>query len=170
MNAVEALEALSLIDLPAPRRAYIARLAVSATPAERRRIVYRARAEADAAQEAARAAWKREMAERATYRAGSAKAAQNGSQGRTEANRPMGRKWPEPRPVTVKFVEPTKPDATIPRRREGIGMNRSVRPIELPSGMMHGSHSAYTRGCRCVECRAAKARYQREWRERQQRS
>jgi len=43
MNTAEALEALSLIDLPAPRRAYIARLAVSATPAERRRIVYRAR-------------------------------------------------------------------------------------------------------------------------------
>src|SRR5690606_36667345 len=97
--------------------------------------------------------------------------AQDGSQGRTEAKRPMGREWPEPRPVHVRFVEPTKPDAVIPqRRREGIGVNRAVRPIDLPNGTGHGTHSAYSKGCRCAECRAAKARYQREWRERQRNS
>lgn len=179
MNASDAVAALrELADLPSQRRAELARRAVHApTDADRARLVYRARAEAESAREE----HERQVSEDYAARL-AAMAEREASQdardkpqtpGRRRYADPDGLRYPDARPVTVRYTTPRRPEAErVQVRREGIGMNHAQRIAEreqeqqVPAVVLdvnpktgaplaHGSNG-YRVGCRCSECKAGK--------------
>lgn len=168
MTPNDALAALRSLDLQPGRRAELARVILATTdPAEVRRIVYRARAEGDAAREAVSAEYSARLAamrERSTSEDAPERP-------QTPISRPLrieeGTYLPPARPVTVRFVEPRKPDAEIPERRANVvGPNRAQRVVQENtsrgqksrrpnSGRTHGILGTYNWGCRCEPCTVA---------------
>ncbi|HEY9309915.1 MAG TPA: hypothetical protein VIP82_19095 [Microbacterium sp.] len=174
----DALAALRSLDALAPqrRRELMARAVHAPTDAARARLVFVARAEdarvSEELEETGREVYEarlkamreRELSEDAPEKSS------------VLVSRPLrieeGIYLPPARPVTVRFVEPRKPDAEIPERRANvIGMNHAQRVAEreqqqhVPTvlavhpktgtPLVHGSRG-YRLGCRCDECKIAK--------------
>lgn len=176
MNTLDALAALRRLDaLPEARRRYLCVLATDArTDAERARIVLEARHEQRPVRADLEASLKAQYAERAALADYSVEHPEN------EPQRPAGvRRWheddvtyPEPRPVTIRYVEPTKtaPANVPPKRRplngpvrhHGSSPGRNVKPAEPVARQKvepaHGTLTRYQRPwqCRCPLCREVK--------------
>ncbi len=176
MQTTEALDALrSLTDLPAGRRGYLCALAANArTDADRAQIVLEARAEERRVRQNLEADLMAELQARARW-------AQDQPAKPSEAPQKPSRRGerierddsatPAHRPVTVRYVEPTK-TATKAQARERRPMNGPVRhhgsekvektpPAPKADPITHATSSAYRSGCRCDDCREWKAKSRR---------
>ena len=160
MRIPEAVAALRSLDaLPDARRRYLCVLAArAATDTERSRIVLEARRESRRVRENLTAAL------RAEFTARTQSATRAASRPVEPAERPTGSRYadadgmryPEPRPVTISWTQPTKtghPKA----RAEGVGKNREY--VEEPprkNRPEHGLTGYNKRKCRCEVCVQAK--------------
>lgn len=182
MQTLDALAALRSLDaLPAPRRRHLAAVVVDArTDPDRRRIVRQAQEEDRRVRENLEADLKAELASR---RAQAQAIAERPSAAAQRAYRRVDRTegtTPAHRPVTVRFVEPTKVTTAeqMRERRPLMSVNRKYddqkttapatpkpEPKPRPEAQ-HGSLTLYQKGCRCEMCRAAKSAANRRERER----
>ena len=143
---------LRMLDLPAPRIAYLTRLILAArTPADRQAIL------SEAQNEARRNAYMSRAAIRKAYDDQREREHRQGAPERPQtplrAPRRHAEPHPEPRPVSVSYTTPTKQarDESVP-----------VCPPEHP----HSDHCYSAHKCRCDRCRASRAKAQRAHRER----
>jgi hypothetical protein len=161
MTIEEALAEIRQTNLPRGRKAQLAAEAVAADDTERRRICFRARAEAVEAAEHAQEAFQDAVALRADW-------AQRNGQKRPQPPARAGLvdriELPEPRPVTVRHVKPTKPNIERgPIRAEGINAPQSEGPHICPPSHPHRTNCYSRHKCRCVDCRQANTSWQREY-------
>jgi hypothetical protein len=162
MNLQESLAALRALDLPPSRLAFLAAQLLDATEDDRRRLVYGARAEEAAAQDEAQDALREEYQWRDAYQrraATQAPVAPQADPGRrryvTDAS------TPEERPVTIRFVVPTKADVVRPVRRAEEISTKPKTPDRF-ARRTHGLPSTYNAGCRCDPCRDGYAEYRKK--------
>lgn len=173
MDTHTALSAIRALDaLPEGRRRYLCTAAATArTDADSARIVLEARHE----ERSVRTNFERDL--RAEYDSRRAWASRNPEKPVETPQKPSQRMvrtddtTPEHRPVTVRFVEPTKTDKAPRTRPEGIGKNHVYDgPVpaqaEKYSARTHGIVSTYNAGCRCDACSEASKRHGREYRAR----
>lgn len=169
MDTSDALTALRALDLPSQRHRTLAAQIVAADDIERRRVLYRARAEVAAAQDAAQSDYEALRRSRADW------ACRNPVQSRTAPSASIVSTYgdrdgviPQPRPVVVTWTTPKRPDvirervsqnlpesyADIARKQAAkLEAERAREPASEPD-IVHGTSRAYRQaGCRCEECR-----------------
>lgn len=160
MDVLTAVATLRELDsLSEARRHYLSKLAATApTDADRARIVTMAKRENVNQRWATEQALKAELDDR---RAWATKNPENPVEVPQAASQRIVRTddtTPEHRPVTVRFVAPTKTAKAKPVRAEGMGTNRVYDKTPEPEQpMKHGITGYNQHGCRCELCRAAKA-------------
>lgn len=166
-TAVTALRALD--SLPEARRRYLSAIAATApTDADRARIVVLAKRENIDQRWATEQALKAELDNRREWASRNEMKPVEVSQEASQRIVRTDDTTPEPRPVSVRFVAPTKTAKAKPVRPESIGVNRVYNdaPKPLDPARTHGIVSTYNWGCRCNSCSEASARYGRDYRAR----
>jgi hypothetical protein len=173
MNTLDALAALRELDVLAePRRRHLCMLAADApTDAERARLVFQARHEARQVRAQAEAALKAELAERARWAEDHAERPVEGPLRPSRRGQLIGAEegttHAGPRPVVVTYgpITRTATEKQKQERKPLMGANRKYPSapapevkVKAPRPLKHGLASTYNHhGCRCDECRAAKA-------------
>lgn len=172
MEISEALTAIRELEaIPEARRRYLATLVGTAsTDADRALIVLNARHECRTVRENTEADLKAELASRRDW---AARNPQRPPEERTQPSRRRytmaeGVRFPEHRPVSVRYVAPTK---SAPEKPEHRPLNAPVRHhgSEAPQAEVKKSRkrspahgiTAYNKGCRCEICRASKVESRR---------
>lgn len=178
MDTPEALAALrTLAALPLLRRQYLASLVATApTNQDRNRIVVMAKRENTDQRWATEQALKAEFSARREWASRNRERPAEGPQKPSQRGERVERgdsATPTHRPVSVRYVEPTK-TATPEQARERrplMAPNRRYEPEQVPSktphtGRTHGIVSTYNHGCRCDACSEASKRHGRAYRAR----
>lgn len=170
MDTLEAVDALRTLDaLSIPRRQYLCTVVATApTNGDRARIVMVAKRENTERRRATEQGLRAELDARRTAESHTPQGASQVPSRSSQRVVRTDETAPAHRPVTIRFVKPTKVGKEASRRPEAIGKNHSyAEPAEpttpaASSGtakpIKHGVSTGYQRGCRCDDCRAAKAR------------
>lgn len=168
MRIPEALTAIRELDtLPESRRRYLVALVGTApTDAARALIVLNARYECRTVREKTESVLRAELAARRDW------AARNPPRPAEERTEPSKRRYtmaegvrfPEHRPVSVRYVAPRKTAPEKTEHRPLIGTNRTYEEGKAPEAKVSKSRkrapehglTGYNQGCRCDDCRLAK--------------
>lgn len=168
MNLSQAIAAIRALDLPEQRRVYLIHELKSAPTTGRwSTIVQQARQEAVQARLSKRAAVGEAWRERRAAEA--RKTSQSPVEALPVLHRPVS-SFPAPRPVTVTWTKPTKPDAVRQVKRPEVidsapRLPRTTKPgiATCPPEHPHNAKCYSNHKCRCTRCRVAKATAQREY-------
>lgn len=174
MNTLDALAAIRRLDaVPEARRRYLAILIADApSDADRARIVTMAKRDNIEVRYAIEAALKAEFSERARWAERNperpAELPQRPSRRGQLVGAEEGTTHSGPRPVTVRYVQPTKTanETQTRERRPLMGQNKQYADKRVPvrkepkprkQAPEHGLSAYSNRGCRCDVCKAAKS-------------